>query len=63
MRRIYLFMVLVYFSTQIENMTKNGMLWTNSVPLTGSTCFIYEHFKFVSRSDIIYAKQFVDLRH
>ena len=39
------------------------MLWTDSVHLTDSSYFIHGPFNFDSLSDVIYAKQFVDLRH
>ena len=39
------------------------MLWTDSIHLSDSSCFIHGPFNFDSRSDVISAKQFVALRH
>ena len=39
------------------------MLWSDSVNLTDSSCFIHEPFNFDSHSDVISAKQFVALCH
>ena len=39
------------------------MLWSDSVHLTDSTCFIHRPFNFDSRSDVISAKKIVALRH
>ena len=38
-------------------------LWTDSVHLTDSSCFICGTFNFDSRSDVIYTKKIVALRH
>ena len=53
---------MLYKSNRKPDLTKN-MLWTDSVHLTDSSCFIHEPFNFDSRSDVISAKQFGDLRH
>ena len=42
---------------------KKYMLWSDSVHLTNVSCFIHGTFNFDSRSDVISAKQFVDLCH
>ena len=39
------------------------MLWTDSIYLTDSSCFIHGPFNFDSRANVISAKQFVALRH
>ena len=39
------------------------MLWSDSVHLTDSSCFIHGPFNFESRSDLISVKQFVALCH
>ena len=39
------------------------MLWTDSIHLSDSSCYIHGPFSFDSRSDVISAKQFVALRH
>ena len=41
----------------------NYMLWTDSVHLTDSSCFLHGPFNFDSRSDVISANQFVALHH
>ena len=42
---------------------KKYMLWSDSVHLTDSSCFIHGPFNFDSRSDVVSAKQFVALCH
>ena len=39
------------------------MVWIDSVHLTDSSCFIHGAFNFDSHSDVISAKQFIDLHH
>ena len=39
------------------------MLWTDSMHLTDSFCFLHEPFNFDSRSDVISANQFVALHY
>ena len=42
---------------------KKYMLWSDSVHLNDSSCFIHGPFNFDSRSDVVSAKQFVALCH
>ena len=60
--------ILVYGSRMLfkpnrkPNLSK-FMLWTDSIHLSDSSCYIHGPFNFDSRSDVISAKQFVTLRH
>ena len=53
----------ILFKSNCKPNLAKYMLWTDSVHLTDSSCFIHSHFNFDSRSDVISAKQFVVLRH
>ena len=53
---------MLFKSNRKPNLEKY-MLWTDSVHLTDSSCFIHDPFIFDSRSDVLSAKQFVALRH
>ena len=61
MIRIFLYMASVsYLILNGRKLTKYT-LWTNSVHLTDSYCFIHGPFNFDSLSDIVSAKQFIVL--
>ena len=59
-----MYIVLVYFSNpkRKPDSTKYILL-TNSVRLTDTYCFFHDLFNFDSRSDIVSAKKYTNLRH
>ena len=51
------------FSPQRKPYPSKCILWTDSVHLTDSSCYLHSPFNFYSHSDVIIAKQHIALKY
>ena len=53
----------MFFSPKLKPNPKKYMLWSDSIYLIDSMCFIHEPFKYDTHADTIQPKQYVALTH